>query len=123
MVRSALQTTGERWLLLLHQLPTEQAYVRVKTWRALQAVGAVTLKNSICALPVTEQARRDFERLLLEIKRSGGDGAICEARFISGLRDDQIRALFNMARDTDYDSLIKELRALNSSGKGRNAKN
>src|SRR5579872_4346216 len=103
MSRSAPQTTGEPWLLLLHQLPAGQAYVRVKIWRALQAVGAVTLRNSIYALPVSDQARRDFERLLLEIKRSGGDGAICEARFLSGLRDDQIRAFFNKARDADYD--------------------
>jgi DNA-binding transcriptional regulator PaaX len=40
-----------RWLLLLHQLPVEPAYIRVKVRRRLTRLGAVLLKNSVYALP------------------------------------------------------------------------
>jgi len=33
---------GPPWLLLIHQLPAKPAYARVKVWRRLQALGAVT---------------------------------------------------------------------------------
>ena len=34
------------WLMLIHQLPPKPAYLRVKIWRRLQALGAVAVKNS-----------------------------------------------------------------------------
>jgi hypothetical protein len=34
-----------RWLLLFHQLPSNPAYLRVKVWRRLQALGAIAIKN------------------------------------------------------------------------------
>jgi len=101
-----------RWLLLIHQLPAKPAYLRVKVWRRLQALGAVAVKNAVYALPAGEQAQEDFEWLLKEIAEGGGEGLICEARLIDGLSDEEVRAMFNKARDADYDALAKEARAL-----------
>jgi hypothetical protein len=103
---------ADRWLLLIHQLPTKPAYLRVKVWRRLQALGAVTVKNTVYALPSNEQTQEDLEWLLKEIADGGGEALICEARLIDGLSDQEVRALFNLARDADYESLAKEVRAL-----------
>src|SRR5271165_6029913 len=86
------------WLLLIHQIPAKPAYLRVKVWRRLQALGAVTVKNSVYALPSGEQAQEDFVWLLKEISDGGGEGMICEARLLDGLSDDDVRGLFNQAR-------------------------
>ncbi len=101
-----------RWLLLMHQLPAKPAYQRVKLWRRLQGIGAVAIKNAVHALPANDQTQEDFEWLLKEIQDSGGEGLICEARLIDGLSDDEVEAMFNAAREADYDSLAKEARAL-----------
>jgi hypothetical protein len=101
-----------RWLLLLHQFPAKPAYQRVKIWRRLQALGAVAVKNAVYALPANEQTQEDFEWVLKEIIEGGGDALICEARLIDGLSDDQIQAMFNAAREADYDALAKDARAL-----------
>jgi hypothetical protein len=101
-----------RWLLLIHQLPAKPAYLRVKVWRRLQALGAVTVKNSVYALPASEQAQEDFEWLLKEVIEGGGEGLICEARLIDGLSDEEVRTMFSRARDADYDALAKEARSL-----------
>jgi hypothetical protein len=102
----------ERWLLLIHQLPAKPAYLRVKVWRRLQALGAIAVKNSVYALPAGEQGQEDFDWLLKEILAAGGEALVCEARFIDGLSDAQVRALFDAARDKDYAALAKDARAL-----------
>ena len=101
-----------RWLLLIHQLPAKPAYLRVKVWRRLQALGAVTVKNSVYALPAGEQARENLEWLLKEVAEGGGEALICEARLIGGLSDREVRAMFDAAREADYDALAKETRDL-----------
>lgn len=103
-----------RWLLIIHQLPAKPAYLRVKTWRRLQSIGAVAIKNGVYALPASEQSHEDLEWLRREIEQAGGEAVICEARLIDGLTDAGVRALFNAARDSDYSEIADELRALNA---------
>lgn len=103
---------GQRWLLLIHQLPTKPAYFRVKIWRRLQGIGAVAVKSTVYALPANAETQEDFEWLLKEIVEGGGEAMVCEARLIDGLSDAQVRALFDAARDEDYEAIAKEGRAL-----------
>jgi hypothetical protein len=100
------------WLLLLHQLPPNPPYLRVKVWRRLQARGAVAIKNSVYVLPNTEAAREDFEWILREITEAGGEASLCEARLVHGLTDDEVRTSFQTARETDYRTIAKDLREL-----------
>jgi hypothetical protein len=37
---------------------------------------------------------------------------LCEARLIDGLSDAQMRALFDAARDADYEAITGEVRSL-----------
>jgi hypothetical protein len=108
--RSAVSASP--WLLLVHQLPPKPAYFRVKIWRRLQGIGAVSLKNSVYVLPPGEQSPEDLQWLLREIERGGGDGVICEAHIVDGMSDQQVRGLFDAARDADYAEIARELRKL-----------
>jgi hypothetical protein len=103
------------WLLLIHQLPAKPAYLRVKIWRRLQALGAVALKGSVYALPHNDETQEDLQWLLKEIAEGGGEGFVCEARMSGGLSDDNVRSLFSTARDSDYDALIADARKLSES--------
>src|ERR1700734_651027 len=104
----------QRWLLLIHQLPTKPAYFRVKIWRRLQGIGAVAVKSTVYALPANAETQEDFAWLLKEIAGGGGEAMVCEARLIDGLSDAQVRALFDAARDEDYEAIAKEGRALST---------
>ena len=104
----------QQWMLLIHQLPAKPAYLRVKIWRRLQALGAVAVKNAVHALPSSEHSQEDFEWLLKEIVDAGGEAVICDARFVDGLTDADIRELFNAARDADYAETAEEARALSA---------
>jgi hypothetical protein len=114
-------TLVHSWLLLIHQLPAKPAYLRVKIWRRLQDLGAVAVKNAVHALPMNEETQEDFEWLMREIVEGGGEAVVCEARLINGLSDQDVRALFDRARDADYDDVAKDARAVAKSLR-RNAK-
>lgn len=98
------------WLALLHQLPAKPPYLRVKIWRRLQAIGAVPLKNAVHVLPLRDETEAAFRDLLAEIAASGGEAQLIEARLIEGQTDDDLRALFDSARNADYDELAEGAR-------------
>jgi hypothetical protein len=112
MITRAESLPKAPWLLLMHQLPPQPAYFRVKIWRRLQAMGAVAVKGAVYVLPLDDQTQEDFRWLVQEISAGGGEAALCEARFVDGLADQQVRALFDAARDADYDAIAKEAGAL-----------
>ena len=101
-----------RWLLLVHQLPSSPAYLRVKVWRRLQRIGAVALRGAVYVLPLGDQTLEDFQWLAREIAGDGGDVAVCEARFVAGATDAEVEAMFRAARDADYAALATDVRAL-----------
>jgi hypothetical protein len=101
-----------RWLLLIHQLPAKPAYARVKVWRRLKGLGAVTVKNSVYALPANVETREDFAWLMREIAELGGEAFVCEAQLVDGLSDAEVQAQFDAARDEDYAAICDAARAL-----------
>jgi hypothetical protein len=117
----AATPAADAWLLLIHQLPPKPAYLRVKIWRRLQGLGAIAAKNSVYVLPAGEQTLEDFQWLLREIEEGGGEGMICEANLVDGLSDQEVRGLFDAARDAEYEEIARELRVLTSELKERNA--
>ena len=94
-----------KWLLLLLQLPTSPTSVRMKTWRRLQQLGSVAIKNSVYVLPNTPQAREDFEWLATEIRGANGQASIMTADALTAEEDEQIRAAFLTQRAAEYDAV------------------
>ena len=101
-----------RWLLLIHQIPPKPNYLRVKIGRRLQRLGAIAIKNSVYALPSSAQAREDLSWVLREIVEGFGDGSIVEASFLEGLTGEQVVEMFRAARDTEYQAVASDARAL-----------
>ena len=48
-----------QWLLLVLSLPTENATVRMRAWRALRAAGAAVLRDGVYLLPARDDCRAD----------------------------------------------------------------
>ena len=101
-----------KWLLLVHQIPPKPNTFRVKIWRRLQKIGAVAIKPSVYAMPLSEHSLEDLSWTLKEIITGDGDGSIFEASFVEGLNDEQIISLFQNARKADYEKIIQEANSL-----------
>ena len=96
---------------MIHQLPPTPAYLRVKTARQLQKIGAVAVKNSVYVLPNTDSANESFAWLSKEIAAGGGEATLCESSFFGGTSNEAIEALFHTARRKEYQELAGEIRA------------
>ncbi|TAH39695.1 MAG: ChrB protein [Planctomycetota bacterium] len=99
---------GRAWLLLIHQLPPEPAYLRVKVRRRLQQLGALALKNTVYVLPASDAGLEDFQWLGREIVQLGGEAFVCEAAFLEGLSDASVRQQFLEACSARYHAVREE---------------
>jgi len=100
------------WLLLIHQLPAEPAYLRVKVARRLRRLGAVQLKSSVYVLPSSDEAAEDFRWLSREIVAGGGEATLARTSFLEGIDDSGVRTMFQRDRDAEYDEITAAARAL-----------
>ena len=108
-----------RWLLLIHQLPKDPAYMRVKIGRRLARIGAIALKNSVYVLPKNESTSEDFAWVRQEVVQAGGDATVVEAQLVAGVSDADIETKFREAKDVEYAALCGEARVLQAEAIGR----
>jgi hypothetical protein len=94
---------SRRWLLFIHQLPPKPDYLRVKTRRRLRRIGAVAIKQTVYALPNSDEALEDLQWLRQEIEAEGGSVVIAKARFIEGISDEEIDAMLARERVPERD--------------------
>ena len=106
------KTLENRWLLLIHSIPPTPSYLRVKIGRRLQRLGAVAIKNSVYALPKSDDTQEDFQWVAREIVEGKGEAIIVDARFVDGLSDAEAEALFQSARESDYAVLTEDVQRL-----------
>jgi hypothetical protein len=99
------------WLVLIHQLPPEPSYLRVKVARRLQRIGAVQIKNTVYVLPVTDSCREDLQWAIGEIREGGGEANLFESKFLDGISDADVERRFNEERNAEYDALIADAKA------------
>ncbi|HEY6138715.1 MAG TPA: chromate resistance protein ChrB domain-containing protein [Thermoanaerobaculia bacterium] len=99
------------WLVLIHQLPPEPSYLRVKVARRLQRIGAVQIKNTVYVLPSTEQCKEDLQWAIGEIREGGGEANLFESKFLDGISDADVERRFNEERNAEYDALIADAKA------------
>ena len=100
------------WVLLVHQLPPRPTNLRVRIWRKLQKLGAVSIKNSVYVLPANEKTYEDFQWLKQEIESAGGEAAVFRAGSIEGANDEEIIRAFRELRDAEFEALTAEFDGL-----------
>ena len=94
----------QRWLLFIHQLPPKPDYLRVKTRRRLRRIGAVAIKQTVYALPSSDEALEDLQWLRQEIEAEGGSAVIAEAELVDGLTDEELAAMLTREHSAANDA-------------------
>lgn len=102
------EASSPRWLLFVHQLPAHPSNLRVRTWRRLQQLGAVAVKQAVYALPDSPSAREDFEWLKTEIDAAGGQASVFLADTVDAWSNDALVEEFRRSRQDAYAGLARE---------------
>lgn len=101
---------GDRcWLLMVHQLPSEPSSVRVRTWRQLQELGAVSIKQAVYVLPDSPPARDAFMRVRTDIASAGGQASVFASGSVDGGSDEALVEAFRGSRERDYATMAREV--------------
>jgi hypothetical protein len=86
--------------------------LRVRTWRRLQELGAVAVKQSVYVLPDTPESREDFEWLKVEIEGSGGEAIVYSADHVDQAAEAALIEQFRHVRQQAYTELASELQRI-----------
>ncbi len=84
----------------------------MKTWRRLQQLGAVAIRNAVYVLPDSSQAREDFEWMKEEILANRGEASVFAADTIDPLTGDEIVAAFRKDRERTFKEIQADARRL-----------
>jgi hypothetical protein len=98
------------WHLLIHSIPPRPLYLRAKVRQRLDRLGAIALKNSVYVLPAGDEALEDLQWLAGEIVAGGGQAFIAAGQLLFGVTEEEMVAAFRAARQSDYESLLEEMR-------------
>lgn len=114
--------SARRWLLFVHQLPSTPSNLRVRTWRRMQQLGAIPVKQAVYVLPDTPNAREDFEWLKTEVKDAGGDASVFAADNVDAWADDALIEEFRQFAQDAYGALAGDIeKVLKRASSGRRA--
>lgn len=103
-----MQEPQYKWLVLIYSLPPKAGSSRVRIWRKLKRLGAVSFRNSVHLLPFGEERHEIAQWLCQEIQRAEGEAILLKVEQIENLSDEEVAALFRRARNEDYAELTKE---------------
>lgn len=91
-------------IALILSMPTENATLRQRIWRALKASGAAVLRDGVYLMPEREDYRATLDGLAGEVSGGGGNAYVLR---VEALRDANFKALFD--RGDDFAGLLAEL--------------
>ncbi|MCA1586789.1 MAG: chromate resistance protein [Acidobacteria bacterium] len=81
----------------------------MRTWRRLQQLGAIAVKQAVYVLPDSPAAREDFEWLKTEIEAAGGQATLFTADTVETWSSDELIQEFRRTRENDYATLCRAL--------------
>lgn len=98
-----------RWLLFVHQLPASPSHLRVRTWRRMQKIGAVAVKQAVHVLPDSPEAREHFEWLRAEVHSAGGEASVFSGDCVDRWAHDALVEEFRRSRQDAYGALASAI--------------
>jgi hypothetical protein len=92
------------WLILVISLPTENATVRMRAWRALKASGAVVLRDGVYLMPETDRCRETLETIAVDIRSGGGTSLVMRTEAPDGVAFVDL-----FTRNDEYVALLSDI--------------
>jgi len=101
---------GDRWLVLIASLPTEDPAARMRMLRTLESLGAAVMREGAYLLPDGAAARQGLERLAEYIAKGAGSAQVLQVAALTDAQQRLFRGLFD--RSARYTELVKVIESL-----------
>lgn len=93
----------KNWFSLVTSLPTENATLRQRVWRALKASGAAVLRDGVYLMPERDSYRASLEGLASDIREGGGTAHVLRVE-----ADDDTNFVPLFDRSKEFAALLAE---------------
>jgi hypothetical protein len=100
------------WLLLVYTVPNEPSRKRAFIWRELKKVGAVYLRDGVCALPEQEETVAGMGAIVGKIEEFGGQAVLATGAQIDERTATALNEQFRMARAREYAEVTRAAEGL-----------
>ena len=90
------------WLLLVYTLPSEPSRKRAFIWREVKKVGAVYLRDGVCALPERDATAAAMRAIVAKIGEFGGQATLVNGGQIDENATTALMEQFRTARAHEY---------------------
>jgi len=91
-----------RWALLVYTVPATPSRKRAAVWREVKRLGALYLRDGVCALPDTPPARAGFEALAARVQAFDGQATVVWEAMLSPATAQSLREDIRHAREAEY---------------------
>jgi hypothetical protein len=100
------------WLLLIYTVPAEPSRKRAFIWRELKKVGAVYLRDGVCALPDVPDSTSALRAVAAKIQEFGGEATLVEGARLEEPRSDWLVRRSRESRAAEYADIGREAERL-----------
>lgn len=107
--------SGFPWIIFSYKSPSETSTLRVRAWRILRRIGALSLQQSVCAVPNTEETTRKLHQLSELIEEGGGETLWLDVTQFSEETTKELIRRFNLERSAECSEFIEACSALTRS--------
>ncbi|HET7199927.1 MAG TPA: Chromate resistance protein ChrB, partial [Burkholderiales bacterium] len=97
------------FLALLTSLPTGNATLRMRVWRALKNTGCAVLRDGVYILPIEAPQAAALAEAESQVKAGGGFAMTVELNLKTSAQLEHVRKLFD--RGEEYGALVAKIRA------------
>jgi len=102
----------DKWLALVVSLPTANATLRTRVWRALKGLGCAVLRDGVYLLPAGRGLRLALRMYVEEVKQGGGSAFLLNISTSVGEERADFQSLFDRA--SEYTELMEKIAAFKS---------
>lgn len=102
------QDGPRRWRLLIYTVPSGPSRKRAYVWRELKKVGAVYLRDGVCALPEREDTAAAMGRIAAKIEEFEGEATVVAGAVLDARRTQAIIDAARRDRQPEYAEVARE---------------
>lgn len=99
------------WLLLIYTVPAEPSRKRAFVWREIKRVGAVYLRDGVCALPQSAAAESALSAIAQRILEFEGRATVVRDAHLEDDQSRDLKQLMQAARAREYAAIRQDAEA------------
>lgn len=104
-------SVNRTWLLLIYTVPSEPSRKRAYVWREIKKIGALYLRDGVCALPDRPETADAMRQVAAKIEEFGGEATLVADAHLDEKRTAALTAASRSARAEEYAELAREAEA------------